>query len=465
MNVTSMTPFTKLKQSTDRDSRNFGPLVSGYEMQTSTLNQTQITLTQFVCPLDRKSSVMVYVDGQLLTEGVGNDYVWVTGQNGNATVLTLSSSIPAGLNIQIYKIGVSTPTVPNAETIQATSNFALAQVDQKNANRIINGGFDAWQRGTSFATIANGSYCADRFSYFKSGAMVHTISRSSDVPSGSNSVYSMLVDCTTADISIAAGDYNFLAQKIEGSVLRSFKGKSMVLSFWVKSPKIGTHCISIENAVQDRSLVREYTVNAANTWERKTIRFQHDPTGSWNYSNGHGMWVMWVLAAGSTYQTANTGWQSGVWLATANQVNVTDSISNDFYLSDVVLVEDNAALNKVPDFCYSGPTLIEDFRNCQRYYEFGDRTSAPSNTGSGGGQYVSANVYFKQMKRITPAVAVYDFVGTANRYSLLTTGGLVNSANGLTPQSINVTLDGFYPYMIANNLTFPVYFWIADAEI
>ncbi len=169
-------------------------------------------------------------------------------------------------------------------------------------NKLINGSLDYWQRNTSFAAVANSTYTADRWTYLKSGTMVHTVSRSSDVPSSAFGQYSLLADCTTAQASIGAGNYVTIEQRIEGNVLRSFKGKKLVLVFWVKSTKTGIFCMSFRNSATNRSLIKEYTVSASNTWEKKTIRFEHDPTGAWLYDTGVGMRVDFVIAAGSTFQ-------------------------------------------------------------------------------------------------------------------------------------------------------------------
>lgn len=468
-NTISMTPYTKVKQSTDRDSRNFGPLVSGYELQTSTLNQTSITLTQFVCSLDKKSSILLVIDGQILTEGVGNDYVWVTGVNGTASVITLAVAIPAGLNIQIYKIGSSNPATPNAETIQATANFALSQVDQKNNNKIINGSFDFWQRGTSFAAIGANAYSADRFAYGKVGAMIHTISRSTDVPTSSSSIYSMLVDCTTVDTSIATTDYCVVANKLEGTTLRTFKNKNMVLAFWVKSTKTGTFCIGLQNSAASRSLVKEYTVNATNTWERKVIRFTHDSTGTWLYDTGIGLAVYFTLACGTTYQTTADTWQTGNYVATANQVNACDSTANDFYLSDIVLVEDNAASNKVPDFCLAGDSVAEELLMCQRYFEksylidipLGTATSSGSTTSRASGGNVNASSFFKVTKRVSAAATIYNPV----------TGGTASIRNSSAGSNLAATVFVSGDSCISMDATAATdgnlysWHWAADAEL
>ena len=235
-------------------------------------------------------------------------------------------------------------------------------------NKIINGDFSYFQRGVSFPAIANNIYHADRFHYIKTGAMVQTIARSTDVPTSSNSTYSLLSTVTTIDASIAAGDYTGILQHIEGNVLRSFKSKKMVMTFWVKAFKAGTYCISLRNGTATRSLVLEYTVNASNTWEKKIVRFTHDASGTWSYDNGIGLTAVFVQASGSTFNTTAGTWQNGQFFATANQVNGVDSLSNTFQLADICMVEDNEGQTRVPEFMYAGRDVFEELQLCQRYY-------------------------------------------------------------------------------------------------
>ena len=408
-NISQVNTYTKIKQATDADSRNFGPLVQDYQALVSTASQTVVNITNFVCNLSLRSTIMVYVDGQLLTEGVGNDYVWTTQLNNTSNQFTLAAPISAGLNIQVYKIGATSPNFNNADTIQAAVNLVSTQVDQKNSNKIINGGMDFWQRGTSFAAVANATYTADRFQYNKVGAMVHTIARSTDVPTTSPSLFSKLISCTTVDTSIAATDQTHIVQKIEGNVLRTFKSKNMVLAFWVKATKTGINCISFTNSAGNRSLVREYTVNASNTWERKIIRFTHDASGTWLYDTGIGMSVRFALVAGTTFHTTANTWNTGDFLSTVNQVNNCDNVVNTFQITDVVLVEDNDTTTKVPDFVFAGRDFAEEFQLCQRYlYAV---TATDTFSAIGGGYFANtvnsvAQIPFQVPMRVAPSSVV-----------------------------------------------------------
>jgi hypothetical protein len=312
-------------------------------------------------------------------------------------------------------------------------------------NKIINGGLDYWQRATSFTSIANNAYHADRFHYIKTGAVVHNIARSTDVPSSSTSLYSLQASVTTADTSIAAGDYSGILQHIEGNVLRSFEGKNMVMTFWVKATKTGTYCVALRNGTSTLAYIMEYTVNASNTWEKKTLRFTHSMAGTWAYDTAIGMTVVWTLSSGSTFQTSANSWNSGNFLATANQVNGTDSTLNNFRLSDICLVEDNDGKTRNPDFMYAGRDVFEELQLCQRYYEYTQSCNCY------GFNNVSTFFAYKAPKRIVPILSVTP-VSNSNASGVT---NLQNTVNGAVYRA-DVPSSG-----ITNN----VFHFSADAEL
>jgi len=284
-------------------------------------------------------------------------------------------------------------------------------------NKFINGSFEYWQRNTTFTSIANNQYHADRFHYIKTGTMVHNILRSTDVPSSAFGIYSMLINCTTAQSPILAGSYAGVLQHIEGNVLRSFKGKKMVLSFWVKATKTGTYCVALRNGTSTKAYVMEYSVSATNTWEKKTLRFTHDTTGTWAYDNTIGLTVVWTIAAGSTFQTTANTWANGNFLATANQVNGVDNAANNFQLTDVCLQEDNDGQTRTPDFQLAGRDVFEELQLCQRYFEksYNIETAVGTVTnvglvtsGASSGGTTLQMTKFHISKRINPVVTLYS---------------------------------------------------------
>ncbi len=103
-------------------------------------------------------------------------------------------------------------------------------------NFVINGGFDIWQRGTSFS-IAAGTYTtftADRWLGFADSGIISTISRQTFAPgsapvAGYEGQYYLRCAGTVA---VSGGAYG-IEQRIED--VRTFAGKTVTISFWAKA--------------------------------------------------------------------------------------------------------------------------------------------------------------------------------------------------------------------------------------
>lgn len=143
----------------------------------------------------------------------------------------------------------------------------------------------------------------------------------------------MRFTCITADASIAASDQVFFDRNLEGSMVSDMNfgqstAKTVTFSFYVRSTLTGTYTGAFSNSAQNRSYPFEYTINSANTWERKTITFVADTTGTWLRDIQLGLRIRMAMAIGTTFQgTANT-WASAQYLGTANQVNFVSSNSS-----------------------------------------------------------------------------------------------------------------------------------------
>jgi hypothetical protein len=309
-------------------------------------------------------------------------------------------------------INLQHPSATNPAIVLATDGSAAGNFSSSNGgplagfrNRIINGDMRIAQRGTSFAAIVSGSYSLDRWSSGQVGAMACTVSQSTDVPN--NTFQSSLkVDVTTADTSIAAGDYSHIRQSIEGYNVRDLIGNTFTLSFWVKSPKAGVHCISFANlgaaSISDRSYIKEYTISAANTWEYKAVSVDEGliTAGTWDWTNGQGLEVTFVLAAGTTFQTTADAWQTGNFLATANQVNVMDNTANDFYITGVQLEPGPVATP------FEQRPIGTELALCQRYYEKSNSFDLYGHVGSASDTFRNLLFPFAVEKRANPNIVV-----------------------------------------------------------
>jgi|11BtaG_2_1085332.scaffolds.fasta_scaffold28834_2 hypothetical protein len=257
--------------------------------------------------------------------------------------------------------------------ITRIGNPALANVREPNfRNLIINGDMSLAQRGTSFSSISsgNGTYPVDRFRNNMSGAGTWTISQSTTVPTGQGFATSVKYDCTTADGSLAAGDFLIFQQIVEAQNLQYLKfgtssAQSLTLSFWVRSNKTGTYIAEFYIADTGRSFSKSYTIDSADTWEKKTITFPGDTGGAINNDNGTGLELNFWLAAGSTYSSGSlqTSWGTRVNAnMAAGQVNLADSTSNEWYVTGIQLEAGSVA----SDFEFL-PVDVNEQR-CQRYY-------------------------------------------------------------------------------------------------
>ena len=240
-------------------------------------------------------------------------------------------------------------------------------------NIMINGDMSIAQRGTSFSSISSGNsnYPVDRFRTNVNTAGTWTISQDTTVPTGQGFAKSFKMDCTTANASLSAGSYIVIQQLVEAQNLQYLKfgtssAESLTLSFWVRSNKTGTYICEINSSDSNRAFSKSYTIDSADTWEKKTITYPGDTTGVINNDNGVGLEFNFWLAAGSNYSSGSlqTSWSTRTNANMApGQVNLADSTSNEFYLTGVQLEAGTAA----SDFEFLPYDV--NFDRCRRYYQ------------------------------------------------------------------------------------------------
>ena len=234
--------------------------------------------------------------------------------------------------------------------ITRIGNPAIA--DQRGVNFrniVINGDMSIAQRGTSQASItSNEYYTCDRWLLTGSGTGTWgtwTQSQSTDVPSGQGFAKSFKLDCTTARASLGTSDNLTLQHRIEGQNLQYLKkgtssAESLTLSFWVKSSKTGIYIAEIRDQDNSRVYGQQYTISSANTWEKKTLTYVGDTTGTLDNDNSDSIRILFFLVAGTDF---TSGTLPNAWSTSTNanravgQVNLADSTSNEWYITGVQL--------------------------------------------------------------------------------------------------------------------------------
>ena len=306
-------------------------------------------------------------------------------------------------------------------------------------NIILNPKMAIAQRGTSVSSATTATFIVDRFLMQVSSLGTWTLSQSTDVPTGEGFSNSFKFDCTTANASPSAGAFLSCKQKIEAQNLQQLKygtssAESVTISFYVRSNKTGTYIFElIQPDASNRHRGASYTINSADTWERKVITFTGDTSGVINNDNGDGMQLTWWLGSGSNFSsgTLQTDWGA---LSQADRavgnVNLADSTDNEWYITGVQM-EVGSYPNGTP---FEHRSFGEELALCQRYYfgsTYGDST--PGSTGAFGTAHSTneANVGFEfpTTMRATPTVTVFDASGNANRIHRAQVGDHGNSAN------------------------------------
>ena len=258
--------------------------------------------------------------------------------------------------------GTSGITSPN-ETV--TGQFSSGST-MGFKNRIINGGMVIDQRNAGATVNASTAYPVDRFYQIMVGGGVLTSQRSTTAPAGFTN--SLLATVTTADASIASGDYYGIGHRIEGFNCADLawgtaSAQSVSLSFWVRSSVTGTYSVAFYNSAGTRSYIATYTINSANTFEYKTITISGDTSGTWLTDNGIGLIVYFDLGSGSgSYGTAGA-WAAGNSLRTSGSVNLIATNGATFYITGVQLEKGSVATS------FDQRAYGTELALCQRYYQ------------------------------------------------------------------------------------------------
>ena len=213
-----------------------------------------------------------------------------------------------------------------------------------NRNVIINGAMNVAQRGTS-STGAGGSdgyLTLDRWKTTFNSAGRLTMTQDSSAPSGFAN--SLKLACTTADTSVAAGEYFFLQQNIEGQNLQGFaKGtsdaKPFAVSFWVKGNASATYVAELYDNDNTRQISK--TFNVTTDWTRIELTYPADTTGALDDDNAKSLNLAIWLHAGTTYTSGTLN--SSAWASNTNANRAAgissfyDSTSRTFFITGVQL--------------------------------------------------------------------------------------------------------------------------------
>ena len=305
-------------------------------------------------------------------------------------------------------------------------------------NMVINGGMNVAQRSASVTGI--GATAAhyptlDRWQIEASTAGRATMSQTADGPNGI-SANCVKLDCTTADTSIAAGEYFIFEQRIEGqNVQRIGSGvagaKQVTVSFYVKANAAFDFALEFHTATHGRSCSKLFSTTT--DWVRQELTFPADvDDGSSPIvdSNAVGARLFFWLHAGTTYTGGTL--QSGSFAnqTSANRAAGIDSFfsstDNNFFITGVQMEVGPIAT----EFEQEEISVTEN--KCFRYFQKFDSVGAVYQRYGVGFNY-STTGHSNPIKLLTPmrAIPAVGTTGTAANYAINHNADSITACNSV----------------------------------
>jgi len=297
---------------------------------------------------------------------------------GGNVILTAAAGSVDNAHISGMAASKLTGALPAIDGSALTGNVRSGR-----KNLIINGGFDVWQRGTSFS--GSSEYSSDRWKTQTSGN-VGTTTRTTDAPDTSRYATKVAITGTAAFMQ--------LGQQTEFANFHSMRGKTVTLSFWAK----GVGITSLNSRMRQGTTTEdEVAVFGAPTLSVQT-------------------------------KTINTTWQKFTHTFTigANATAISTDFSaaplvsgNEIYIAQVQLELGSVATD------FEHRSYGEELALCQRYFEKSyNSTAVPGiasiqpgwastfNNASSSAQ--APGPTFKVTKRNNPTIVTYNAVTGAS---------------------------------------------------
>ena len=284
-----------------------------------------------------------------------------------------------------------------------------------NRNLIINGEMRISQRnGTSNTTIASGAtYGLDRFSARSQTGSGHTMAQSTDAPAGFLNSVKITIGTGAAP---SAGNRNYFYQTVEGNNIAHLgagtaNAKTVTFSFFVKSSLTGNFGAAITNGGGDYSFTFPYTINSANTWEKKTKTITLTSSGTWPTNTDGGLTVFFDLGSGSDYEGTPNQWNNALDIRSSSDVKLVATSSATLFITGVQLEVGSVATD------FEHRSFAVEKRLCMRYYQ--QEVNPQRGGGRAGGTANKGELhpfFFPVEMRSTPTVSATNTGGSGGQY-------------------------------------------------
>ena len=292
-----------------------------------------------------------------------------------------------------------------------------------NRNLIINSAMQVAQRGTSAVTPTSGGslYPVDRWGAYATPSSKYSAQQQTGGPAGFDNY--VRITSLSAHTSSSSDFFPFFTnlegQDVQQLQYGSSDAKDVTISFWVRSSLTGNFSISFRAAVASTSYITTYTINAANTWEYKTVTIAGNTSTSIANNNLLGFDVNFDLGHGSNNESTANTWIAGSQNRVAGTVRLVETNGATLDITGVQLEVGDTATP------FEHRSYGDELQRCQRYYQ----KTHQGDVGSPSGSIFSSSgvqgqtttgmvngfyVYPVQM-RASPTTSYYDFNGTASK--------------------------------------------------
>ena len=333
--------------------------------------------------------------GQVLAKNTNTDmdFVWSTPNPGDITAVTAGTGLTGGGTSGAVSLAFDVANYGGG-------SYAAGK------NKIINGDFANWQRGTTLTYTSSGlNYLADRFFSWTIGTLNITVSQQTFTP-GTAPVagYEGQYFLRNAVTSLSGQSIQAVGQRIED--VRTFAGQTATFSFWAKADASRTYTTRI---IQN--------FGSGGSSEVATSGGSHSVTTSWQRFS---VTVSIPSVSGKTIGTSS--YLMVLLDGPSNTANTLDTWGWQLEAESVAT-----------DFQTATGSIQGELAACQRYY-FRNANGASTGVFAGGGVAFSTTagivpVVMPVPMRVTPTTL--DTTGTAANYRLY--NGSINSALNAVP--------------------------------
>lgn len=290
------------------------------------------------------------------------------------------------------------------------------KLNLRTTNKLINGNFDVWQRGTSFNFVSSGGYTADRW-FLTSGVGGTCSCARTDFSPGQTDVPNNPRYYVSLNQPVASSDYHVFGQRIED--VRIFENIPVTLSFYAKSVMARPPFFSIE-----------LKQNFGSGGSPDVIT----PMGSINVNRKWQKYVLHAFIPTVSGKTIGTG----------------SFLELDFLFPPVVTFHLALAQIQLEKGYKANDFEIRHYADelalCQRYYEKGIIYAAAYSTS-----FIGASVRFAVDKRVVPTI----------------TYSVIEENNVDSKQFLTITEQGFNLKInkLINSNVYSELNWTAEAEL